>query len=408
MQSQSRPLNHRFVVFEAVVLALILILTGAVSRLKADTGTCSGNTITLPFNDVMGNSLFCFIAEVYFLGITAGCGNGTAYCPNETVTRAAMAVFLDRTHDSALKRGSRRAALDQFWTTQGGASLGLTTVGDYPQLVKSDGVDLWVANSHSGTVSRVRASDGKKLEEWTGASGAFGVLVAMGKVFITGSHFLYQIDPQGPCCAVTTVTDQLSVFSQGVAFDGARIWVASIGDPKPEINSPPSVSIVTLNPVSVTTVRTGFSQPAGLVYDGANMWLTDQGDFSLKKLDSNGNVLFSIQRGAGYPAFDGTNIWVPNGTNAVVVVRASATDPTKAVLATLTANGLQSATQAAFDGQRVLVTGEINSTVSLWRAADFAPLGTFVISTGSSAFGACSDGINFWITLHSTNQLVRF
>src|SRR6185369_12153578 len=51
---------------------------------------------------------------------------------------------------------SRRAALDQFWTTQNEAAVGLTTVGATPILLKSDGADIWVANFlGGGTVSRV-------------------------------------------------------------------------------------------------------------------------------------------------------------------------------------------------------------------------------------------------------------
>src|SRR5206468_5793173 len=77
---------------------------------------------------------------------------------------------------------TRRAALDQFWTTQNATVLGLTTVGTGPGDVKSDGADVWVANFTSATVSRVRASDGKLLETWTGATNATGVIAAMGRI----------------------------------------------------------------------------------------------------------------------------------------------------------------------------------------------------------------------------------
>ena len=62
---------------------------------------------------------------------------------------------------------------------------------------------------------------------------------------------------------------------------------------------------------------------------------------------------------------------------------------------------------AAFDGQRILVTNGV-STVSLWKAADFTPLGSVSTGPGTSPFGACSDGVNFWITLRNTGQLARF
>src|SRR5262249_3055704 len=162
---------------------------------------------------------------------------------------------------------SRRAILDQFWTPQNGTALGLTTVGLAPWLLKSDGAEIWVANA-SGTVSRVRASDGKLLAIWTGATNAFGVLVAMGKILVPGQTMpgtLYSIDPSQAAGSVTTVASNLGNVPTGIAFDGARVWTAN------QVSG--SVSIVTPGatiPWAVTTVTTGFSAPLGALYDGAN------------------------------------------------------------------------------------------------------------------------------------------
>jgi hypothetical protein len=109
-----------------------------------------------------------------------------------------------------------------------------------------------------------------------------------------------------------------------------------------------------------------------------------------------------------FPAFDGTNIWVPTSLS-VTVVRAA----TGAVLNTLTGNGINGPQAAAFDGQRVLVTNFAggpsgNGTVSLWKAADLTPLGFFSIGQGTGPVGACSDGVNFWIALQLQNKLARF
>jgi hypothetical protein len=385
------------------LVGLMTIISAASLRSQADTGTCGGVTTTLPFTDVMASPFFCQIAEAYFSGLSNGT-SATTYSPAANVPREQMAAFITRTLDQSLKRGSRRAALDQYWTPTSAAGLALTTVGSSPQLVKSDGADLWVANFTSATVSRVRASDGKLLETWTGATSAFGVLAAKGMIFVTGETTpgkLYQIDPTQPAVAVTTLTSSLGAFPQGISFDGARIWTANVGG---------SVSIVTLNPLSVNTVTAGFTEPGGILYDGANMWVTDLGTRtspgSLFKLDSNGAIIQTVAVGFNteFPVFDGTNIWVPNNLdNTVTVVRAS----TGAVLATLTGNGLSGPITAAFDGERILVTNNGNS-VSLWKAADLSPLGS--VSTGSATqpYGACSDGLNFWITLISTGKLARF
>ena len=58
-------------------------------------------------------------------------------------------------------------------------------VGTFPEEVKSDGADLWVADRVSGDIKRVRASDGMVLGTWSGAPGASSLLVALGRVFAT-------------------------------------------------------------------------------------------------------------------------------------------------------------------------------------------------------------------------------
>ena len=390
-----------------LVITLMLIITISSTQLKADTGTCGGATTTLPFTDVPGTSIFfCSIAEAYFSGLTNGT-TATTYSPSDPVPREQVAAFVTRTQDQSVKRASKRAALQQFWTVQGESNLGYTTVGINPQLVQSDGADVWVANN-AGTVSRVRGSDGKLLETWAGASNAFGVLCAMGKVFITGSPGnLYQIDPTQPAGAVTTLTSSLGNNPQGIAFDGQRIWTANFGG---EFFTA-SVSIVTLNPLSVTNVTTGFNLPRGILYDGANIWVADYGDAAIKKLDSSGNILLSVNVGCcpQFPAFDGTNIWVPKILSSVAVVRATGA-LSGTVLANLTGNGLDGPYQAAFDGERILVTNYTQNTtngLSLWRASDLTPIGMIPMGLQSSS-GVCSDGVNFWIAFTNPNRLGRF
>jgi hypothetical protein len=203
--------NKTIVLRIVLLTSLIVNLTIIENRLRADTGSCGGQMITLPFTDLGASPFFCQIASAFFTGLTNGT-SATTYSPAANVPREQMAAFITRTLDQSLRRGSKRAALDQYWTTQGANTLALTTVGSLPQLVKSDGADLWVANAASGTVSRVRASDGKLLETWTGATNAVGILCAMGKVFVTGYSspgILYQIDPKQPAGAVTNLTSGL-------------------------------------------------------------------------------------------------------------------------------------------------------------------------------------------------------
>jgi hypothetical protein len=258
----------------------------------------------------------------------------------------------------------------------------------------------------------VKASDGRLLETWSGASGAAGVLIAMGKIFIAGSTnpgALYQIDPTQSAGAVSTISSDLGIYPGRIAFDGQRIWTANSGT---GVAGSGSVSIVTLNPSNVTTVSTGMSRPSGIIYDGTNMWVTDVGDSTLKRLDSVGIVVQTVSFALGSypqsPAFDGTNFWIPfvESSNVVVVRAVGVLAGTQ--LSIFFGGAREFPTQAAFDGERILVTNGIGDSVSLWRATDLTRIGTVSTGTGTNPSGACSDGLNFWITLQGTGKLARF
>jgi len=373
---------------------LSIALAALVGGVSGALGLCG------PFTDTAGDAFCPFVLEIFYLGITTG-ATATTYDPAGNVSRLQMAAFLSRSVDGVLKRSSRRAALRQFWVPQHSDFLGVSGTGADPQLVESDGADVWVASYTDGWIQRYRGSDGSLLGTWTGASSAAGILVAQGRVFITGYRtpgFLFMLDPQAPPSQVTTISSVLPNLPAGIAYDGARIWTA---------NGSGSVSIVTPidgQPWTVTTVTTGFTEPRGALYDGANVWVTDRTVGTLLKLNAAGGILQTVTVGSEpyYPVFDGVNIWVPNGdAHSISVIRASS----GAVLTTLTGNGLNDPVVAAFDGERVLVTNNGGGSVSLWKAADLTTIGTFPVHPGP--VGACSDGINFWITAGS-GTLTRF
>jgi hypothetical protein len=397
----------------SLMLTMLVMIIGSTQIRANQTGNCGGQSTTIPFDDVLpANVFFCSIAEAFFSGLSNGT-TATTYSPSDPVPREQMAAFVTRTMDQSLKRGSNRAALNQYWTTQTANNLALTTIGTQPRLAQSDGADIWTANTNSGTISRVRASDGKLLETWNLATAPYGVLCAMGKVFVTGltsPGSLYQIDPSQPAGAVGIVSVMLGNSPLGIGYDGQRIWTANAGVSL----SGGSVSIITLNPTVVTTVATGFTSLSGVVYDGSNIWVTDDAiTDKLRKLDSSGNILLSVDVGdAGhfpqFPAFDGTNIWVPNGVSSTISVVRATGGFAGTVIATLSGNGLNLPLQAAFDGERILVTNNSGNSVSVWKASDLTPIGTFSTGTNTNPYGACSDGVNFWFTLQTTGKLARF
>lgn len=135
-------------------------------------------------------------------------------------------------------------------------------MGNSPKMVQSDGADLWGANNLDGTVWRVRASDGKLLETWTGADNAYGILVARGRIFICGNAItgkLHRLDPRQPAGAVTTVTSMMGSGPEGITTDGDFIWTANAGG---------SVSKLDPGTGDVTTFTAGFTEPRGILWDG--------------------------------------------------------------------------------------------------------------------------------------------
>jgi hypothetical protein len=209
---------------------------------------------------------------------------------------------------------------------------------------------------------------------------------------------VYMIDPSTPAGSAVLVADNLGDNAIELAFDGARLWTIGFH----------SVSILTPGPTlpwSVTTVTDGFVTPASILFDGSSIWVADD-TTGLLRLDGNGQVIQTVPVGSGphQLTFDGFNLWVPNtGDHSISVVRVD----TGTVVATLSGNGLAAPVSTAFDGSRILVANANAPTVSLWRAADLAPLGSF--GPGLGALGACSDGLNFWLTLQGqTAELGRY
>lgn len=406
--------DRRYAIRAVFLTLLVAILTLTSTRVRADTATCSGGSVTLPFTDVpAANVFFCSIASAFYSGLTNGT-SGTTYSPSANVPREQMAAFVSRTLEQSIRRNNLRAVTKKWYMPPDPTGITLTVTGDNPQGVVFDGTDVWVANNAAGTVQRFRPSDGQLLQTFSAAPSVTQLVAARGRIFAVGTTTpgrLYFIDPTAGAGPVSVELSNLPASPRGIAFDGARVWTA---------NALAGVSIITFNPTQATNLTTGFTSPNGILFDGANIWVTDVGLHRLLKLDASGNIIQSILIG-GDPrrmVFDGINIWVPNNQDdsiSVVRVKDSQGNPLPTtgsnvsfVLATLTGNGMNSPDTIAFDGERMLVTNFSSDKVSLFKAADLSPLGSIATGAGSMPLGACSDGMNFWVTLSGTDKLARF
>ncbi len=212
---------------------------------------------------------------------------------------------------------------------------------------------------------------------------------------------MYVIDPTQAPGAVTTAASTLGNAPGAIAFDGTNIWTANSGG---------SVSIVTPQSFTVTTVTTGFTNPLGILYDGENIWVTDIAAGKLFKLDGDGAIIQTVTVGAepAFPAFDGTNIWVPNYADRSITVVQASTGNVVATASPDAGNLLDGPRGASFDGERILVMNETGNTVSVFKAADLSFVANVPTGGGSNPYSACSDGINSWVTLSGIGNLLRF
>ena len=93
----------------------------------------------------------------------------------------------------------------------------------------------------------------------------------------------------------------------GVAFDGANIWIANNGS-----------NTVTKLRVSDSAVQGTFSvgtNPRGVAFDGANIWVANYFSNNVTKLRASDGALqgtFSVGNNPSSVASDGPNIWVAN------------------------------------------------------------------------------------------------
>src|SRR5271170_446506 len=147
---------------------------------------CGGTDYPFPYIDVASvGAPFCpGIMEAYVTGISKGT-TPTTFSPNETVSRVQMTTFLQRSLDEGLERASRRAPLNQWSVPQTAGAAQTIAVGGIAQFCAADGETIWTTNF--GQVIQVQASTGAVLSTWTAAPESTGVVVAAGKVFVTGN-----------------------------------------------------------------------------------------------------------------------------------------------------------------------------------------------------------------------------
>ncbi|MGD1995017.1 MAG: YncE family protein, partial [Anaerolineae bacterium] len=183
----------------------------------------------------------------------------------------------------------------------------------------------------------------------------------------------------------TSIDFNVGFGPAGIAFDGANIWVTNYGDD--------TVSVLRANNGAHIMTPTVGARPAGIAFDGANMWVTNFGDDTVSVLRaSDGAHVMILNAGDGPDeiAFDGANMWVTNYWDGTVSVL-RARDGFHVMTPTV---GTQPY-GISFDGANMWVTNFGDGTVSVLRASDGAHVMTPTV--GTEPYGIAFDGANMWV-----------
>jgi outer membrane lipoprotein-sorting protein len=190
-------------------------------------------------------------------------------------------------------------------------------VGNNPRFLAFDGANIWVANQGSSTVTKLRASDGANLGTFVTGGMPSGVAFDGTNIWVanySSSTVTKLRASDGSLLGTFPVT-----HAHGLAFDGTNIWVTS------DIANGTVTKLGASNGTNLGAFAVG-SAPIGAVYDGANIWVTNYSSNTVTRLRTsdgacvlNGVVqsgptacTFAVGSNPAGIAFDGANIWVAN------------------------------------------------------------------------------------------------
>ncbi|MCU1394154.1 MAG: hypothetical protein JWM34_2582 [Ilumatobacteraceae bacterium] len=185
----------------------------------------------------------------------------------------------------------------------------------------------------------------------------------------------------------------------GVAFDGTDIWVVNNGGD----------SVTKIDPVTDTVIVTlpVTSSPYSIAFDGTFIWVSIGSNGTVDKINPATNAVIDVVAVGPVPrgmAFDGRYLWVANSTSAASSVSKIDTT-TDSVVQTITA-GISQPLDVAFDGTRIwVVNAGSNSVVRLDRSTGAVIGGQ--ITVGTSPDSIAFDGQSMWVTNYTSGTLTR-
>lgn len=266
-------------------------------------------------------------------------------------------------------------------------------VGSNPYGIAFDGANMWVALNSSGSVAKLRTSDGAVLGTFATGTNPVGVAFDGGYVWVAnaGSNNVTKLRvSDGAKVGTFPVASPI-----GVSFDGANMWVANY-------NSNSVTKLRASDGANLGTFPVGQG-PSFVTFDGANVWVGNSVSNSVTKLRTTDGAdlgTFSVGAGPQGMAFDGVNLWVANvGDNSVTQLRSS----DGAILGTYPAGANPAG--VAYDGANVWIANYGSNSVTELRTSDGSFVGSF--NVGVNPYGVVYDGARVWVTNHGANTVSK-
>jgi DNA-binding beta-propeller fold protein YncE len=187
---------------------------------------------------------------------------------------------------------------------------------------------------------------------------------------------------------------------RALTFDGANIWVANNG-------SNTITRYLATTGAAVGSAVTVGSQPIAIAFDGTNIWVANYGSNTIARYNAATGTIVGVAITVGsLPqalAFDGTNIWVANyGSNTIARYNAA----TGTIVASAIASGSQPIA-LAFDGTNIWVANNVSNTIARYNTATGTKVGGD-ITVGTNPIALAFDGANMWVANYGSNTVMQF
>lgn len=200
-----------------------------------------------------------------------------------------------------------------------GAVLDTLPVDTHPWAIAYDGANLWVTNWDNNIVRKMRPSDGSTL--CTAAVGTYhlGIVFDGSHIWVTDSHNSNTVRKlnASDCTEASGSPFVVGDKPGKLVYDGSSIWVVNFEDNTVTKLRASDGVLVGTYPI------TGIG-PQGIAFDGATIWVTPwnngNGNTVARLRASDGADLGTVTVGT-YPTgitFDGTYVWVANSGDDTV------------------------------------------------------------------------------------------